>query len=362
MFKVDHSSVTQGDMLPASMDNLLAKLSEQQAVLEKQKSSLSPVNKDGKHHQKGESSSSSILLTPRSDKSSDHLQKGNTKGDHDKGQLDAKEMSRLQKELDAAKNQIARQKQELDETRVIKHTLSQAMTSSPSPGHDEIQETSGSHQGNFNAVHRPIGARQDTWSHNEDARSEFSDSTSGGVLNAGQSIWNAPTRPAFNAGILPAANQQFQPQAPTWGQPGARPWNNTAVTTLPQLVVPQQQMQQRTFSGPASPASSNDSGLMNDYNQFSSGVGNRRSVTQNASNAPVYSQRSNGWDTYTGGIQPVNGSNLSLDPNAAFQSVGLYPSTIQYQPRPIGTPLSPTAEEFRATQPSATPWNAAASI
>lgn len=350
-------------MLPGSMDNLLAKLSEQQALLEKQKNSLAPVNKEETHQPREDSSSSSILMTPGSDKSSDHSQKDNRKSHDDTIQLGATEMNRLKKELDAAKNQIARQKQELDQTRVIKHTLAQAMTSSPSPDHDTKQDTSGSHQGNFNAVNRPVGVRQDAWSHNEDARSEFSDSISAGVFNTGQNIWTASTRPAFNAGVLAVANQQFQPPASTWGQPGARPWNHRAIgTPLPQLMVPPQQMQQRTYSGPASPASSNDGGLMSDYNQFPASVGNRRSVAQTGRNASMYPQRSNGWDVYAGGIQPVNGHNLALDPSATFQSVGLYPSTIQYQPRPIGTPLSPTAEEFRATQPSGTPWNAAASI
>lgn len=350
-------------MLPASMDNLLAKLSEQQALLEKQKNSLSPVNKDEMHHPNEYPSSSPINLTPLSDKSSSYSEKGKTRDEEDTIKPDATEMSRLMKELDAAKNQIARQKQELDQTRVIKHTLAQAMTSSSSSDNNIKPNVSGSHPNNLNAVHRPIGSIQDAWSHNEDARSDFSDTMSSAVFNTGPNIWSASTRPAFSAGVSTVTSQQFQPQVSTWGQPGARPWNHRAIgTSLPQLMVPQQQMQQRAYSGPASPASSNDGGLMNDYNQFQTGVGNRRSVTQNARNASAFPQRNNGWDMYTGGLQPLSGPSVALDPGSAFQSVGLYPSTIQYQPRPIGTPLSPTAEEFRAAQPLVTPWNTAVSI
>lgn len=348
------------------MDTLLAKLSEQQALLEKQKNALTPTTDEEGQQQTGDSSSSSVLLTPATDSFS-VTGSGEGRGDDDTIQLDVTEMSRLKKELDAAKNQIARQKQELDQTRGNIQTHDPPAGFSSQRNLDMKIEggnrTSAIGLGSFNPV-RSIGTRHNHWPLNEDARSDSSDAISAGVFNTPQTIWSAPTRPAFGATATVPNNQHFQQPMSTWGQPGARPWAHRAAgAALPSLIVPpQQHLQQRIYSGPASPISSTDGRLANDYNQFPSGGGLRRSSTQSGRSSSVYPhQRNSGWDMFPGGVSPMEGVNLGINTTSAFQSMGLYPAAAQYQPRPIGTPLSPTAEEFRTAQASGTPWNAAVS-
>lgn len=350
-------------MLPASMDSLLAKLSEQQAILEKQKNTLTPKQNDKGQHEKEDSSPGSVLLTPVSDSMS-KTQSGDEQHKGANSQLDTIEMMRLKKELDAAKNQIARQKKELDQNRVTKHTFDQGTGLSSGAEFQPKYETSNVHHAAFNPATRTTTIRQDNWSHNEDARSEFSDAVSAGAFTTAQNIWSSSARPAFNSAASVHSNQQFQPPSTTWGQPGARPWNHRGIgPALPSLLIPQQQhIQPRNYSGPMSPVSANDVRAFSDYNQFQGGAGLRRSNVQNTRNTSLMPlQRNNGWDMYSGSMGALDSVNAAINPNAAFQPIGLYPNSLQYQPRPIGTPLSPTAEEFRTSQASATPWNAAVS-
>ena len=332
------------------MDTLLAKLSEQQALLEKQKNAVSAQEYKDSGHEKGDSSCSSDLLTPASESFTvEHDSDG--KEDENTIQLDAGEMARLKKELDAAKNQIARQKQELDQTRVVKHNIDRAV----SPVYEVDKQNSATPSG------RPKGIRQDDWRVNEDAQSEISDVMSAVTYN-NANMWSPSSRANFNSALPGAAYQQA---GSAWGQPGARPWNHRVLgTALPGSMMPQQQhlQQQRTYSGPASPISGGDARGMSDYSQFHGGSGLRRSNTQGNRATSFYPQsRNNGWDMYAGAVGGVEGINLAVAPNAAYQSVGMYPTSIPYQPRPIGTPLSPTAEEFRTSQSSVTPWNTAVS-
>ena len=330
------------------MDTLLAKLSEQQALLEKQKNAVSAQEDKDSSHEKCDSSSGSILLTPASE-SVEHDYDSNE--DENTVQLDAGEMARLKKELDVAKNQIARQKQQLDQTRVTKHNIDKAI----SPTYET------SKQNNATPSSRPKQIRQDNWRVNEDAQSDISEALSAGTYNAAN-VWSPSSRVNLNSVMSGAAYQQ---SGSTWGQSGARPWNHRLLgAALPGPILPQQQhmQQQRTYSGPVSPVAGGDARGMNDYNQFQGASGLRRSNAHGNRATSFYPQaRTNGWDIYTGGVGGVEGINLATAPSAAYQSVGMYPASIQYQPRPIGTPLSPTAAEFRTSQPPVNPWNAAVS-
>lgn len=351
-------------MLPASMDGLLAKLSEQQAILQKQKNTLTPKQNDKGPPKKEDSSPDSVLLTPVSDTRS-KTQSGDEQVKSTKPPTETLEMVRLKKELDAAKNQIARQKKELDQNRATKQTLDQVTTSHSSGAEFQPRyETSNVHHASFNPASRATAIRQDNWSHNEDARSELSDAVSAGPYTAPQNIWSSPARPAFNAATSIHSSQPFQPPSTTWGQPGARPWNHRGVgPALPSLIIPQQQhIQQRNYSGPLSGISASDVRTFSDYSQFQGGAGLRRANGQNTRTTSLIPlQRNNGWDMYSGGMGALDGVNAAINPNTTFQPMGLYPNSLQYQPRPIGTPLSPTAEEFRTSQASTTPWNAAVS-
>lgn len=347
--KVEHpAAAPQDEMQPGSMDSLLAKLSEQQALLAKQKSNL-PTKGDNEGHAKDGSSASSTLLTPASESFSYTNTANTAKDEDDKLRIEASDMARLKKELDDAKDQIARQKQELDQTRVIKHTFDQAMGPPSevalSPRTDVTDPANA-----FMTSNRPLGNIQGHWRH-EDARSDGSDVV--GPFTAVPNAWSGSTRPSFNVA---------QQTDSSWGQPGPRSWGQRAMgNALPSPLLASQQppIQQRNYSVPVSPVSGGGTRGMNDFGQFSQARGYGHLNPRDNRNAPSY-QRGNGWDVYTGGPGPMDGMNLGgMSPGSTYQSLGMYPSA--YQPRPIGTPLSPTAAEFRAGQASASPWNSAVS-
>lgn len=344
--KVEHSAAAPEDeMEPGSMDSLLAKLSEQQALLAKQKTIL-PKGDDESQAKEG-SSASSTLLTPASESFSYANTANIAKDQDDTLRIEGSEMARLKKELDEAKDQIARQKQELDQTRVIKHTFDQAMGPPSevalSPRTDITDPTNA-----FLTSNRPLGTVQGHW-RNEDARSDGSDVV--GPFNAVPNAWSGSSRPSFNAALQPDSG---------WGQPGPRSWGQRAMDNAihpPVLVSQQPPMQQRNYSVPVSPVSGGSGRGMNDFGQFNQARGYGQIIPRDNRNAQSY-QRGNGWDVYTGGPGPMDGMNLGgMSPGSTYQTLGMYPSA--YQPRPIGTPLSPTAAEFRAGQASANPWNSA---
>ena len=347
--KVEHSAAApQDEMQAGSMDSLLAKLSEQQALLAKQKTTLSTKGDDTSHAKEG-SSASSTLLTPASESFSYTKTATTAKDEDHKLRIEALEMARLKKELDDAKDQIARQKLELDQTRVIKHTFDQAMGPPSeialSPRTDDTDPTNA-----FLTSSRPLGTSQGHW-RNEDARSDGSDVA--GQFNAVPNAWSGSSRPSFNAALQPDSS---------WGQPRPRSWGQRAMGNAlppPVLVSQQPTLQQRNYSVPVSPVSAGGGRGINDFGQFDQVRGYGQVNPRDNRNAPSY-QRGNGWDIYTGGPGPMDGMNLgSMSPGSTYQSLGMYPSA--YQPRPIGTPLSPTAAEFRAGQASANPWNSAVS-
>ena len=339
------------------MNNLLAKLSEQQFLLKKQSNELTFTDDDKTDAEKarqeeGSSSLSSDLLTPASDSFGDTYSNENSKEDS----VEKVEMARLKQQLDDAKDEIARQKQELDQTRIMKHTLHQAIGSSVDK-HIKPQNTSiGAKNPPISPPGRASGSHQD---HHWDTRSAMSESTSIDNFNTAQQVWGQPGRPAFNAGLPTPVNQQYQGPAPAWGQPGTRPWGNRGMpNSLQQLVVPQQQqlLQSRTFSGPASPVSNND------YGQFQTGPGLRRSNTQNRATSFYPQARDTNWDVFGGGVGSLDGMNIAMNPSNTYQAIGMYPAPVPYQPRPIGTPLSPEAAEFRTGQAATNPWNNAVSL
>ena len=335
------------------MDALLVKLSEQQALLAKQKSALVPgaeqksaraSTAEPENQAKDDSSASPSLLTPASD-SFGHSSPTND-GD-DTVRLEAAEMARLKKELDSAKDQIARQKQELEQSRLVKQTFDNVMgPSSEAALSPRVDPASA-----FTASNRQINTLQGHFL-SDDTRSEGSDAAA--AFSAVPNIWNNPSRPVLNAGLQPE---------PAWSQSGPRPWGQRGVgNAVPPMVMSQQQpVQQRNYSVPLSPVGGSGRRGMNDFNQPSHGRGGfgHPNAPQNNRNASFF-QPGNGWDAYTSGSNPIDGITMGgISPVTAYPSVGMYQSA--YQPQPIGTPLSPTAAEFRAGQASANPWNTAVS-
>lgn len=312
------------------MDTLLAKLSEQQSLLAKQKSALSPAL-DPDKQQKEDSSSSSTLLTPASE--SFGLTSPGSEADGEATvKVNPTEMLRLKKELDDAKTQIARQKQELDQTRVIKHTFEQAM--GPHSDAGEVTDP----VNDFTASHRPFNTFK---GYNSTENPDVSDSSN--AQNPMANAWASAPRPVLNGNLQTES---------VWGQPNPAPrlWGQRGMgNVLPPMMMPSQPMQTRNYSVPISPIRGNG---RNDFSQFNHG----RGFAPSNRNSSLF-QRGNTWDTYAPGPTQVEEMSAGgLTPGSAYPSMGMYPST--YQPRPIGTPLSPTATEFSAIgQASANPWN-----
>lgn len=346
------------------MDSLLAKLSEQQAILEKQKQALGSAEENVTQHDRDESVASSVPLTPATDVF-DVTPGTEDNDEEDTIKLDAIEMLRLKRELGAARDKIARQEQELSQTRVIKHTLDQAL--GPQSGVDANPRGSATERtivdlNGFSASSRPMMARQDNFIISDDARSDISDALSAGAYNRAQNIWSSPARPGFQYGLPGLTEQSYQQPASNWGQAAARPWGTRNMTQgLPALVTQQQQLQQlqqRTFSGPPSPASGNGGGAFNEPNHYQYGQGLRRANTQNNRTSSAFAQpRNNGYDMFGGSVNSTD----VMSSVSSYQPMGMFQNPMAYNPRPIGTPLSPTAAEFTAGHMSANPWNAAVS-
>ena len=343
------------------MDTLLAKLSEQQVILEKQKQALGSVEENAVQHDRDESTTSSVPLTPATDVF-DITPPTETNDEEDTIKLNAGEMLRLKRELDAAKDKIARQEQELSQTRVVKHSLDQAMV--PPSGADLNARSSVTERtmGNLNALttsSHPTTTREDTSVIHDDAGSDISDALSAGGYNRAQNIWSSPARPGFQYGLPGLTDRSYQQPTPNWGQAAARPWGNRNMTQgLPGLITQQQQLQQRTISGPPSPASATCGGIINDVNQYQGGQGFRRANPQNSRAGSTFAQpRNNGYDMFGSNVNSAD----VMSSVSSFQPMGMFQNPMAYQPRPIGTPLSPTAAEFTTGHLSVNPWNAAVS-
>ncbi|KAK4696595.1 pumilio RNA-binding family, partial [Lecanoromycetidae sp. Uapishka_2] len=333
--KSEHSATSrQDDMQPGSMDSLLAKLSEQQVLLAKQKSALTNTPDASKQLKDG-SSTSSTLLTPASETFSSP-----TDGGQQTARIDMAEMARLKKELDDAKEQIARQKQELDQSRVNKHTFDHAM----GPPSDAALSPPFGQAGAFTASQRPLNTLQGAW-RAEDARSDGSDVII--PINNGSNVWSGAARSGFNAGL---------PSNSAWGQQTSRVWGQRGVDNPmpPPMMSQQPPMQQRNYSVPISPPVGGRRGI-NDFDQFNQS----RGFGQNNRNASVF--QPGGWNNYAAAPGTADGLNLGgMNPGSAYPSLGVFPPA--YQPQPIGTPLSPTATEFRTGPAPGNPWNNSSSV
>ena len=311
----------------ASIDSILTKLSDQRSTHEKHMGQLTTLESNGSSHEQEESIPGSAILTPATDTFATTL-----KTDTDDGEktvkLSSDEVFRLQKELDAANDKIARQEQELSRTRVIKHTVEHFKGA---PGE---QSTRG-----FPDPFHSSSRLQD------DTTSEFSDVLSTNGFNRGQNIWNTALGLTFN--------QQTSQQPTGWNSGSYRPWMNRSVAQAVSPLIMSGQ-QQQSYSGPSSP-SPNRNRFPQNYNQFQVGPGFRRPNAHNRVSPAYGPARNNGWENFgvTAGGPPVG----AIGTSTAGHSNGMFPGTTAYQPRPIGTPLSATAAEFNVGNMPGNPWN-----
>ena len=331
------STSTVKDHSKGVMDKLIADLKLQNGELKKQE--LDNKGESDSDTQKEEDrSSASDPFTPATesfDVGSSADQKAPAASS-----LSATEMMRVKQELAAAKTVITRQEQELAESRNLKHTIDQAMGpaseadfGSRADMNDMNEETIHHLQGAFNATARPFTARANSWLPQEDSRSDNSDGPSAGGNNRGRGIWNGPGQQAYGVTLAQPMPQQTNLMD-----------NRNAHGAWPPLTGMQAghgavSANQRLFSGPSVPTYGFEGrfGFGDDGSQFNPG-GMRRATSQ-------YNRPGTGYNNRAGPFGGGLGAGLSALATTPMTALGLG-GPVGYQPRPIGSPLSPTASEF----------------
>lgn len=348
---MSHDSPAEGN----PMDKLLAKLSEQQAMINKQHDALKSSDESTSYTRTVEyvttTANSSIPITPATETypnstapttgpPSDAEEEVSTPG--------AEEVLRLKAELEAAKGKIARMDQELAQTRNIKHTIDQAIGAASEadfplhhPGEERVNTAP--------PAMRPQFQRDNSWATQDDAHSDTSDALSAGGFNRARAIWTNG-KPAFGG---------FQGGIPTFQPPEASPnqYMNRGFGQPP-FVDPQ-----ISYAGPPVNTFRPDR-LVPDPDLLMVTSAARRNpiggrINNRSSNASFpYASSNSSFDGYTpqstpygsvgglaGSVGPMGGSigmGMSMNPG-----VNIYGG---FQPQqPIGTPLSPHAPEFTSS-------------
>lgn len=342
--------------------DILAKLSEQQALLEKQKNllvgnSIVPATRTEADESSAASPSASAV-----DPSPGSVPIDATRCDA--GGTEASELHRLKQELLAANSKIALQEQELAQTRVIKHTLDQALgpPSEADFGGREISEQTISHlQNAFNASSRALNQYHDAWNGQDDSQSDISDALSTGAYNRARGFWVSPTQHMFGMSMnTPAAEKVYGDSIPpasnsVAAQDSTKLWNSAATNAFPSHGPFQPH---RVLSGPSSGPSSFDARFSGEQARYLQGPGlaPRRAVTQVNRGGSYFPPQNSPWGAFPTGPpgNPIPRSPANR-PCSAYQQVGLYPVP-PYHPRPVGTPLSPTATEFTSSSSNMMSW------
>ena len=343
------SALTELKKEPNTINKLLTNLHGQSQALNKQRLDL--IDESDFDGPKDEEHSSGSGLYTAATESFDII----SSGDHNESgtsQLeDAAEILHVKQELAAAKSMISRQEQELAETRKLKHTMDQAM-GPPSEvefahGNDMSEQTISHLQSAFNASARPFTSRTDTWHPQDDPRSDNSGALSAGSYNRGRGIWNNSVHPQF-AGRL---NTATQPSVYNDPRPGLGPEWNTGYGNQGFVNPNSLGGTQRMVLGSTAPAYGFDGRYGNEQVPIpGQNIGLRRTTSQLNRPGSGFGNRSS---PYGGLPSTLN----SLNP-ASIAPMGI-PAPVGYQPRPVGSPLSPMMSGFASgSLPSlGSPWS-----
>lgn len=342
--------------------DILAKLSEQQALLEKQKdllasNSVVPASRTEADQSSAASPPASAVDPPLGSVPIEATR-------HDAGGTETSELYRLKQELLAANSKIALQEQELAQTRVIKHTLDQALgpPSEVECGGREISEQTISHlQNAFNASSRAPNQYQDAWNGQDDSQSDISDALSTGAYNRARGFWVPPAQHMLGMGMnASAAEKVYGDTMPLTSnsaaaQDSSKLWNSAVTNAFPSHGPFQPH---RVLSGPSLGPSGFDARFSGEQARYlqGPGLGPRRAVTQMNRGGSYFTPQNSSWGTFPTG-PPGNSIPRSpaSRPCSTYQQIGLYPVP-PYHPRPVGAPLSPTATEFTSSSSNLMSW------
>ncbi|CAL5872263.1 uncharacterized protein PFLUO_LOCUS6524 [Penicillium psychrofluorescens] len=270
------------------------------------------------------------------------------------------ELLRLKQELLAANSKIASQEQELAQTRVIKHTLDQAL-GPPSEvdfggsGSREVTEQTISHlQNAFNASNPTTFAQvQDAWNAQDDSQSDISDALSAGAYNRARGLWSQHGQQPLGVGAngsafdnpyeaLPGSGNSLGQDHPT------RFWGSSSFASRGALPS------HRVLSGPSCGFQSRPPGEQI-WSLPAPNLGPRRVITQGTRDSPSFPVATTPWGGFhTGSLGDQFPQSPGNRPSSAYQQLGVYP--IPYQTPSVGTALSPTATEFTSASTNATSW------
>ncbi|KAI5852260.1 armadillo-type protein [Tricharina praecox] len=314
----------------ADVRDLLAKLQEQQRLIDQQRDALERKDRElGK-----------VRFDPPSGRNSYNTSPAHGPGESTAGTMrsmspgtrypaglvvqDIKDVNRLQSELMAAKSQINVMNEELAQTRITKHTLEQAMSHSGDDhvGLEDVSEhTLATLQSKFAQLPRPGAERADTWpsaGYDESSSSsmEFREphSISAGPFAGASGIWGSSGKNGLSQlPSMPLANPvdlQF-PGAPGRRSSGMEPSEIYGAGNRVWNTQGHRSFASQSLAGP--PPISTDPRYFN----------SRRA-------------------SYNPGAMPFTASVDRLSPSA------------QFNPSPIGTPLAtPTGNDFSAASAAA---------
>ncbi|XHF99077.1 hypothetical protein AWENTII_002587 [Aspergillus wentii] len=346
---------------PSVNQETLTKLSGQQVLLEKQKHLLAGNNAISTAHMETDGSSTVAPLTLATESLQDSAPLDATQ--RNAKNVDTTEFLRLKQELLAANSKIAIQEQELAQTRVIKHTLDQALgppSEADFNGREVTEQTISHLQNAFNASNHTLSQFQDTWNGQDDSQSDISDALSAGAYNRARGFWPPPAQQVFGMEINPLPEKAYGDSLPlpsgSVGQDPSRFWGGPA--TNPSFPGNGSFQSQRVLSGPSSSAGNFDARCTGEQSRYleGPGIGPRRSITQVNRAGSCFPIQNSPWGTFATSPPPsaVPRSPANRACNT-YQQVGLYPIPA-YHPRPVGAPLSPTATEFTTTNTNGIPW------
>lgn len=249
---------------------------------------------------------------------------------------DENEVVRLKQELEAAQDRIALMDQELSQSRITKHTFEQAVGSPAEVNLREVTEQL------MNKL-QSCPPRASAAGFPDEARSEHNAACSPKTSDSFSNAWNDPGLSTY--GNVPM-NESVQ---------NTGPWN----AGMSQGQGPQ--MHCRYAPQPQRPANLRLDTFNSSYDQgFAQGFRRTNGPFGRPGSGMGHFQGS--WNSYPASVASSTHGSPPMTP-ASFQAMNVGHGSAPYQPRPIGTPLSPTAVEFSSDPMGnagplvANPWN-----
>jgi hypothetical protein len=278
----------------------------------------------------------------------------------------------------AAKTKIARMDQELSQTRIAKQTMDQILGSAseaePNANGEIVELPANTEPGSLQPSSQALAGRPNSWdildvsasrtrlgrggawAMVDNAQSNSNEALSAGGFHRGKGIWSNSNKSSLHPGLTAPAAQQYVEATNTFGQDSARAtWFGRGASQPVHPLPP------RVFSGPAMRTMGGDNGFVNGPGQFNVPQSLHRPGIQNGRIGTGFNHRNTSWTPYSrnvGSIEHITGGQSSN----GYQQTGSYHIPLPYQPRPIGTPLSPTAAEFQSGNARSNLWNSQVSL